>query len=204
MPIGIASSRSRVPEERSRSVVTLVTRNITMKGNSASSAGPKRSKTGSTEASNIHHSSVISTHGSTSSIASVRWSRRSWVSTRAATAAVIRGAHAASARRAVGDEGQEGRLDVRGAGRLADLGRGVVGDDPPLAHQQQPVAAVGLVHDVAGDEDRGAAVGEPVEQLPEVAAQHGVEADGRLVEHQQVGVAEQRDREADAASAGRR
>ena len=54
MPIGIDSSRSRVPLERSRSVVTLVTRNITMNGNIASSAGPNWSKTGVSL--NIHHS----------------------------------------------------------------------------------------------------------------------------------------------------
>ena len=78
----------------------------------------------------------------------------------------------------------------------ADLGGRAVGDDPALAHQQQPVAALGLVHHVAGDEHGLAAVGEPVEERPQVAAQHRVEADGRLVEHQHVGVAEQRDGEA--------
>ena len=91
MPIGIASSRSRVPPERSRSVVTLVTRNITMKGNIASSAGPIRSNVLPGRSSNIHHSRLISRHGSTSMIARVRWSRRSWVSTRAAMAKVMRG-----------------------------------------------------------------------------------------------------------------
>ena len=35
---------------------------------------------------------------------------------------------------------------------LADLVGRAVGDDPALAHQQQPVAPLGLVHDVAGDE----------------------------------------------------
>ena len=40
-PSASSSSRSRVPRERSRSVVTLVTRNITMNGNIASSAGPE-------------------------------------------------------------------------------------------------------------------------------------------------------------------
>ena len=39
-------------------------------------------------------------------------------------------------------------------------------------------------------------VGEPVEQRPQVPAQHRVEADGRLVEHQQVGLVEQGDGEA--------
>ena len=114
------------------------------------------------------------------------------MSTRPATASVIRGAHAAHAL----DQAEEGRLDVVGAGASRDPGRGVVGEDRALAHQQQPVAALGLVHDVAGDEHRGAVVGEPVEQRPEVAAQHRVEPDGRLVEDEQLGAAEQRDREA--------
>ena len=43
-------------------------------------------------------------------------------------------------------------------------------------------------------------VREPVEQLPELDAQHGVEADGRLVEHEQFGGAEQRGGERDPAA----
>ena len=43
-------------------------------------------------------------------------------------------------------------------------------------------------------------VGEPVEERPEVLAQDRVEADRGLVEHQQVGAAEQRDREAGPAA----
>ena len=91
LPIGIASSRSSVPEVRSRSVVTEVTRNMMMNGISASSAGPRLEKPSPGSPSNIHQSRVISAHGSTSSIARVRWSRRSWVSTRVATAPVARG-----------------------------------------------------------------------------------------------------------------
>ena len=40
-------------------------------------------------------------------------------------------------------------------------------------------------------------VGQPVEQRPEVAAQHRVQADGRLVEDEHLGLAQQGDREAD-------
>ena len=50
------------------------------------------------------------------------------------------------------------------------------------------------------DEHRGAGVGDPVEQRPQVLAEHRVEADGRLVEHQQLGRAEQRDGQAGAAA----
>ena len=63
------------------------------------------------------------------------------------------------------------------------------------------MAALGLVHDVRGDQDGGAAVvGEAVEELPQVAAQYGVEADGRLVEHEEFGLAEQGDGQRDAAA----
>jgi hypothetical protein len=57
------------------------------------------------------------------------------------------------------------------------------------------VAAGGLVHHVAGDEQAGAVVGELVEGLPELAAEDRVDVDGRLVEHEQLRLAEQRDGE---------
>ena len=47
-------------------------------------------------------------------------------------------------------------VEVVGAGRGADRGRGVVGDQVALADEQQPVAAAGLVHDVAGHQHGGA------------------------------------------------
>ena len=93
------------------------------------------------------------------------------------------------------DEGQERLLDVVGAGALEQRGGGVVGEEQAVAHQQQPVAALRLVHHVAGDQHRGALVGQPVEHRPQVAAQHRVEADGGLVEHEQLRLAEQRDRQ---------
>jgi hypothetical protein len=106
--MGIARSRSRVPELRSRRVVTEVTRNITMNGKIASSPGPKRSKSEPGMSRNIHHSKVIRTHGSTSSIAAVRRSRRSWVSTRTVTArrmrALIRGPRGVGRRRSEAGE----------------------------------------------------------------------------------------------------
>ena len=51
---------------------------------------------------------------------------------------------------------------------------------------------VGLVHDVARNEQCCSAPGELVELLPEVDAQHGVKADGGFVEHQQFGMRHQR------------
>ena len=58
----------------------------------------------------------------------------------------------------------------------------------PVAHQQQVLAAVGLVHDVAGHQQRGAAAGKSVELLPQIDPQHGVQADGRFVEDEQIGL----------------
>ncbi|MCL8023848.1 hypothetical protein [Nocardioides bruguierae] len=77
-----------MPLERSRSVVTLVTRNITVNGKIASSAGPTPSKESPGTSENTHHSSDINAVGSTSSMATVRRSRRSCASTRSATASV--------------------------------------------------------------------------------------------------------------------
>jgi hypothetical protein len=61
---------------------------------------------------------------------------------------------------------QEGFVEVVGAGGGLDRGGRVVGDQMAVADQQQPVAAVGLVHDVAGHQQCGASCRE----LPEAAA----------------------------------
>ena len=74
---------------------------------------------------------------------------------------------------------------------------GVVGEQATAAEQEQPVAARRLVHDVARDEQRDAVVREAVEQLPQVTAQHRIETDGRLVEHEQLGRAQERGAERD-------
>ena len=62
----------------------------------------------------------------------------------------------------------------------------------PVAHQHDVVAAVGLVHHVAAHEQRRAGIGQVAEVGPELAAQHRVEADRGLVQHQQPWPAEQR------------
>ena len=48
---------------------------------------------------------------------------------------------------------------------------------------------------MAGDEERRAGLCEPVEQLPEIPAQHGVEAHRRLVEDEPLRTVEQGGRE---------
>ena len=82
--------------------------------------------------------------------------------------------------------------------RRRSSSRREVGDDPAVTEEQQPVAAGRLVHHVARDEQRRAAVGELVEEVPEVAPEHRIEADRRLVEHEHVGLVEQRRGERDA------
>ena len=79
--------------------------------------------------------------------------------------------------------------------RGEQLGKGGVAEDAPLAQEDQPVAAHRLVHDVARDEQGAALLREPPEQVPQVAAQHGVETDRRLVEHEHLGVADEGARE---------
>ena len=98
---------------------------------------------------------------------------------------------------------------LRGRGRRcasSSSRRRRVRDEPAVAHEDEVVGALRLVHDVARDEQRGAVVGEAAEGRPEVAAEHGVETDGRLVEDEQLGLAEQRggERDAGALAAGER
>ncbi len=98
------------------------------------------------------------------------------------------------------DQVEERLLDGGRAGAVPERVGGVLGEDPAVAHQEQAVAAFGLVHDVGRDEQRGAAVGQAVEEVPEVPAEYGVEPDGRFVQDQQVRGAEQGDGQRDAAA----
>ncbi len=171
-----------------------------MKGKTASSAGPNRSNTSPGVSRNIHHSSVSRTQGTTSSSATVRWSRRSWSSTRSATAAVRRGATGAppgrrGRRSGPPDQLQERPVEGLGGAVPDQRARRGVRQQPPFPQQQQPVAPVGLVHDVAAHQHRDPGRGEPVEEAPEALPQHRVQPDGRLVEHEQVRRPEQRDGE---------
>ena len=89
---------------------------------------------------------------------------------------------------------------VDGAGALEQAGRGVVDEQAPVAEEQDPVAAPRLVHHVTAHEQRDASLGQAPEQLPEVGPEHRIEADGRLVEDEQLGLAEERHTEGDAAA----
>jgi len=54
------------------------------------------------------------------------------------------------------DEIEEGGVEVLDSRALADIVGAACGEYLTVADEQQFVAAGGLVHDVAGDEDRGA------------------------------------------------
>jgi hypothetical protein len=63
------------------------------------------------------------------------------------------------------------------------------------------VAAFGLVHDVGGDQEGGAAFcGDGVEEVPQVTAEDGVQADRGFVEDQEFGGAEEGHGQGDAAA----
>ena len=118
--------------------------------------------------------------------ATVRWSCLSWDRIRPAVASVMRGFMPHPV-----DERKEGRLGILGAGAREQLGQRGVAEDLTGPDEQEPVATSGLVHDVARDEHRATLLGEPSEEVPEVAAQHRVQADGRLVEDEHLGIADQ-------------
>src|SRR3989304_5523489 len=89
-------------------------------------------------------------------------------------------------------EGEE-RLFQRGGAAFGPQFLGSSpGDQPSLAHNPQPVAPLGLVHGVAGDDNRYALAVQPAEVVPELDSEHGVNADGGLVEQEESRAMEQR------------
>src|SRR5262245_13463413 len=84
----------------------------------------------------------------------------------------------------------------------ADLGTGLAvaahvlgragGDDPPGGEDGHPVRQrLRLVHVVRGQENSLAEIAEPPDHLPGLAPGQGVEARGRLVEEEELGIADQ-------------
>ena len=55
-----------------------------------------------------------------------------------------------------------------------------------LAHEKQVAAVIGLIHDMARNQQGGSASGELTELLPQVDPQDGIQADRWFIEHQQV------------------
>ena len=84
-------------------------------------------------------------------------------------------------------------LDPDAVGRAAERARRTLRDDPPLRHHAHAVAhRLHLGQQVARDEHGRAVVGQPAQELPHLAHAGRVEAVRRLVEHQQLGLAQQR------------
>ena len=90
------------------------------------------------------------------------------------------------------DQPKERGLEVGLAGAVPELVRCQFGDDPALAHQDQVVAAVGLVHHVTRHQQGRTGVGECMKTVPQVCPQDRIEADGGLVEDEQCRRTDQR------------
>jgi hypothetical protein len=91
-------------------------------------------------------------------------------------------------------------LEVLVAGAPAQAPGRVGHEHLTVAHEQQPVAVARLLEAVARDEQRRALLGEPAEEPPELDAPDRVEPDRRLVEDEQLGLAEQHGGERDAGA----
>ena len=84
--------------------------------------------------------------------------------------------------------------------RSANQRRGRAGGEHPARiHQGYAVAALRLVHEMGGDEDRHAVMARKIDQrLPEPVASERIDARGRLVEDQDLRLVHDRDREREA------
>src|SRR6185312_1687206 len=83
----------------------------------------------------------------------------------------------------------ESVLERFGAARLDEI-RGRAGDQhAPRINERDAVASLRFVHEVGRDEDRHALVAGKVDQrLPEPVAREGIDARGRLVEDEEIGL----------------
>jgi hypothetical protein len=88
------------------------------------------------------------------------------------------------------DQCEEGGFDIGRAGSSKELVERVVGEQLARPHQQQSVAPAGLIHHMAGHQKGHSNGRQSMEDRPQVAAEHGVEADRRFVEHQKLGYTE--------------
>ena len=89
--------------------------------------------------------------------------------------------------------GWEAQFDHLTGRVLADeVGRRALGDDATAVHDDQPVAELlGLVHVMRGEHERRTALFQPVQPVPYEVAGLGVEAGGRFVQQEQLGVVDE-------------
>ncbi|GLK58309.1 hypothetical protein GCM10017624_04660 [Azotobacter vinelandii] len=99
----------------------------------------------------------------------------------------------------LGQQGDEGGLQVGAAGAGEDLAGAAGVQDLAVVHDHQPVETLRLVHVGGGHQHThaGAVVADAFDQFPELAARQRVDAGGGFVEDQQVGVVDQRTAEAE-------
>ena len=190
---GSVISRSSVPVVRSRSIAIEVTRNMTMNGNSPHSgapialerraAGRRRRSAAAPAERRARRAAARSCAGRGGSASSTRW----------AVASVTRALTPPPASITARNARPRSCSPVRSRSAC-----GVVGRASPPRASAAAVAFARLVHHVARDEQRRARRGQLVERLPQLGAQHRIQPDRGLVEHQHARAAEQRAGERDA------
>ena len=91
-------------------------------------------------------------------------------------------------------DSDEGLFDRVGVRRSLQVGRRSAREHAAGVHRDQPIEPLGLLHIGGGDNDTHArtARAHPVDQRPELAARQRIDAGGRFVQDQQVGVMDQR------------
>ena len=189
---------------RSRRVATLVTMNMTTNGKTPSSAGPIRSKmsTGQVGVDPGEQAEQHARHHDHQGDGAVVAAQLAQDAARGGEGDPASVHAAAPCRPAVGrvrgvDQREEGLLGVVGAGALEQLGqRGVAEDAARRAAAAAGRSATASSMTWLETNTVRPSRGEPAEQVPQVAPQHRVEPDGRLVEHEHLGVADERAGEA--------
>lgn len=83
--------------------------------------------------------------------------------------------------------GPVGGVDFAGAGGADDVGFGSGGDGAAVGHQDEPVALLGFLHVVGGDQDAGAVLGLRMHGVPQACAGERVDAGGGFVQDEEFG-----------------
>src|SRR5437899_7168898 len=96
--------------------------------------------------------------------------------------AAARAPFLAGAARLSDRQAQEGLFEAAGARLGSELLATPSPDDPAISDEQQLIAAIGLIHDVARHEKRPPGGRERPEMLPELDPQGWVHSNGGLVE----------------------
>ena len=193
--IGSVIRRSSVPLVRSRSIVDRGHEEHHDEREHARAAAPRRAGRSRLVVRSSSFSRPISTHGTTMSSATVRGSCAQLAQHAGrAVASVARRAHRRRVRAL--DQPQERLVEVvraRSRARSA-AGSSAASSRPSRISSSRSHRAASSITWLETS-SVAPVVAQPAEERPQVAAQHRVEADGRLVQHEQLRRAEQRARE---------